>query len=98
VHPSPIFWPIYNILIRLIKKKLRNRIHMHYTLDSLHKHFPKKNLPVSLGGELDDPEITDTELVTEMLRKNIRYEGMKSHTYTYTYPMKIMSVDCSNYN
>jgi len=70
------------IVMRLIKEKMRERIHVHYSVDTLHKHLAKENLPVNLGGDLEDEEAVDSNLVTEMLRKNIPYKGIECVLFT----------------
>jgi len=74
VNPPPLFWTLHKIGMRFVKDKIRKRVHLHYSWDSLHKFLPKKILPKSLGGERDEEEIRDTELNERILRRNAPYE------------------------
>lgn len=43
--------PIINILKKLVKPKLANRIHLHATYEDLYNKLPRNIFPKDLGGD-----------------------------------------------
>ncbi|XP_044737796.1 alpha-tocopherol transfer protein-like [Chrysoperla carnea] len=50
VNVSPLVDTIVNFVKPFIKEKIRNRIHIHSDMESLHKFIPKDVLPEEYGG------------------------------------------------
>ncbi|KRT85384.1 CRAL-TRIO domain containing protein, partial [Oryctes borbonicus] len=50
VNISPLVYTIIEWVKPFIKEKIRNRIHVHQDMDSLHKFVPKEILPEEYGG------------------------------------------------
>jgi len=76
MNPPMLFWSVYKIGQRFMKEKIRNRIHFHYNNESLHKHFEKEFLPLSLGGDLDEDEAIDRTVTDELIKRDIPFEGL----------------------
>lgn len=50
VNVSPLVDTIVQFVKPFIKEKIRNRIHLHSSFDSLHQMIPKDILPEEYGG------------------------------------------------
>jgi hypothetical protein len=72
---------VYKIVMKLISEKIRSRIHLHSTLESLHNHIDKSTLPLSLGGTLTEDEAINKEFVERVLNANKPYEGTSKLKY-----------------
>ncbi|XP_055382855.1 alpha-tocopherol transfer protein-like [Condylostylus longicornis] len=51
INVSPLVDTILNFVKPFLKEKIRNRIHLHTTMESLYKMVPRKLLPTEYGGE-----------------------------------------------
>lgn len=51
INVSPLVDTITNFVKPFLKEKIRQRIHLHSSLESLYKHVPQKMLPTEYGGE-----------------------------------------------
>jgi len=74
INPVRIMWPMYSLLMKLLKKKLRDRIHVHYSLEDFHRHIELSILPASYGGKLKEAEAFDLELVNKIMNDNLEYK------------------------
>lgn len=74
INPPPLYWSIHQISMRFVKEKIRKRIHLHYSYESLHKYLDASICPESLGGLLGDEEARDNDLIHDILTKNAFYE------------------------
>ena len=75
LNPPRIFWTIYQIIIRLCKQKIRDRIHLHGSIDSLHNYLRKTILPKSLNGDVCDSEADDKDSFDRFFKENRSYDG-----------------------
>lgn len=50
INVSPLVDTIVNFVKPFLKEKIRERIHLHSSMDSLYKFVPKDMLPVEYGG------------------------------------------------
>lgn len=50
VNISPLVYTIIEWVKPFLKEKIRNRIHVHQDMESLHKWVPKDVLPEEYGG------------------------------------------------
>jgi len=66
-----------------VKQKYIDKVHFHENLESLHKHFDKRFLPESLGGDLTEEEAAETDIVENVLKNDIPYEGEISELHLY---------------
>lgn len=51
INVSPLVDTIVNFVKPFLKEKIRERIHLHSSMDSLYKFVPKDMLPVEYGGQ-----------------------------------------------
>ncbi|KAK9496934.1 hypothetical protein O3M35_012883 [Rhynocoris fuscipes] len=51
INTTPVVDTIINFVKPFLKEKIKNRIHIHPDLESLHKQIPKEILPTEYGGE-----------------------------------------------
>lgn len=51
INVSPFVDTITNFVKPFLKEKIRQRIHLHSTMESLYKHVPKSMLPTEYGGD-----------------------------------------------
>jgi len=76
VNMPKLFVPLHKIGLRFVKEKLRKRVHLHYNYQSLHEVFSPDILPECLGGGLPDViAAVDSDVVEQILERNIPYEG-----------------------
>ena len=68
-------WPIFHIAVGLLKKKLRDRVHVHYSLEEFHNFIDPDILPHKIGGNLEESEAFDLDLVDKILRENVIFKG-----------------------
>jgi len=52
-HMSSIVTTVFNMFKSLMKEKMRKRVHVHASMDSLYENVPKRLLPQEYGGEAD---------------------------------------------
>lgn len=63
MNVSPLVDTIVNFVKPFIKEKIRNRIHIHSDMESLHKFIPKDVLPEEYGGTAGKLQVFHGELV-----------------------------------
>lgn len=91
VNVSPLVDTIINWVKPFIKEKIRNRIHVHSDLESLHKFVPKDILPEEYGGSAGKLQTFHGKwrwyhsYLNKCIKYNIFYEkkfvmGRKRHT------------------
>lgn len=51
VNVSPLVDTIINFVKPFLKEKIRNRIYVHSTMETLYEHIPKEILPTEYGGD-----------------------------------------------
>jgi hypothetical protein len=61
--------------MKILPEKIRKRIQIHTSLESLHNHIGKSILPKYLGGLLEDEEALDREMVNELVQTDKIYDG-----------------------
>jgi len=75
INAPMVYWPIHQIIMRILPDKIRKRLKLHTSLESLHSLIDKNCLPESLGGNLDIEDAMDSELLTKLFNNDIPYEG-----------------------
>ena len=75
LNPPPLFFPSYHVGIRFLKDKIRKRVQLHNSYESLHKSINKDILPTYYGGSLSEEEATETHVLENILKMDVPYEG-----------------------
>jgi len=82
IHHPTIFNMVYSVIKPFLKEKIRKRINFHaHDLSSLQKFVAPEYLPQYLGGQLDNDEFSDTELLKRLLAKDEYYNELTSFGY-----------------
>ncbi len=71
--------------MKLLKEKIRKRVHLHYSHESLHKCLGRDIMPESLGGHLPESEYIDIKVIEDLLNNDIPYEGNYSKNLKATH-------------
>jgi hypothetical protein len=82
------FRPFYWLGFHFLPEKIRKRVHIHTSPESLHDHFDRKTLPTptQLGGTLGWDEAVDKHVVERILAENKPYEGTREKYLTCYIP------------
>jgi len=75
INTPKIFWPIYKLLIKFLPRKIQGRVYLHNNVESLSKIIPLQLLPQAIGGSSLDEEAWDTNVIQNLLQKDICYDS-----------------------
>ncbi len=64
--------------MRFLKEKIRKRVQLHYSFESLHKSLSKDLLPESLGGDLSEEDAAERHVVDNLLENDIPFESKEA--------------------
>jgi len=105
LNPSKLAWPIFQLALKCLKDKIRQRVQIHYGLESLHNSLDKQLLPESLGGDLSEEEASERHVIDMLLQENPPFER---ETFLYrcclinillvfpdSYLIKLLFLSCS---